>query len=101
MPKREPLYPHIPKSKQEDSSAIELSAAFSSLKSIRDEVDKLRVAAYMLNYRIIRILEIVEPYAKYNEYAFIKDLNKSLPEVAGDCTRAIVALDNLIKRGLI
>ena len=100
MPKREPLYPHIPKSKQEDFSTIELSTAFSSLKSIRDDVDKLRAVAYMLNSRTSRLLEIVEPYAKYDEYAFIRDLTKSLLGVSGDCTRALIALDSLIERGL-
>jgi len=87
--------------KEEALSAMERSAAFSSLKSTRDDVVKLRTDAYMLNSRISRLLEIIEPYVKYDEYAVIRDLEESLSGVSSDCTRALTALDNIIKRGLL
>jgi len=55
----------------------------------------------MLNSRISRLLEIIEPYAKYDEYAFIRDLTKSLLGVSSDCTKALTAFDMIIKRGLL
>lgn len=87
--------------KEEALSAIELSAAFSSLKSTQDDVNKLRDDAYMLNSRISRLLEIIEPYTKYDEYAFIRDLKGSLLRVSSDCTKALTAFDKIIKRGLV
>jgi len=93
---------HVPQiAKAEALSAIERSVTFSSLKSIRDDVESLRTDAYMLNSRISRILEILEPYAKYDEYAFIRDLKQSLLGVSSDGSRALAALDSLIKRGLM
>lgn len=87
--------------KEEALSAIERSAAFSSLKSTRDDVVRLRTDAYMLNSRISRLLEIIEPYTRYDEYVFLRDLKESLLGVSSDCTRALTAFDKIIKRGLI
>lgn len=87
--------------KEEASSAIERQAAFYSLKPTKDDVEKLRADAYMLTSRLGRLIEIVETYAKFNEYTFLRDLKESSLKLAGDCTRALVALDNIIKRGLL
>lgn len=87
--------------KEEALSAIESSVAFSSLKSIRDDVNQLQTTAYMLDSRLSRILEIVKPYTRYDEYASLRHFEQSLLRLAIDCTSALVVLDNLIKRGLL
>ena len=97
MPKREPLYPHVSK----QGSAIEQSAAFQFLKSMRNDVEGLRTTAYLLNSKMRRLIEIVEPYAKYDEYTFLRGLEQSSLKMGSDCRSALTALDALIKRGLI
>lgn len=87
--------------KGEALTALEQSATFSSLKSTRSDVARLKGDAYMLHATLARTMEIIYPYVQHDEYASIGDLEQASLHTLTVCTRALIALDSIIKRGLI